>query len=82
MPSDERAEFLALYDYGTGGVWVKIRARSPEEIAARFPQLTVFAAGERPDWMTEADEEAYTAKMHFDLDAPDGWLAKLEAPGD
>lgn len=82
VPTDERPEFLAVYDYGTGGVRVKVRARSPEEIAARYPQLTVFAAGERPDWMTEAGEEAYTGKMHFDLDAPEGWLAGLEASGD
>ncbi len=29
--------------------------------------------------MTEAEEDEYTAKMHFDLDAPEGWLAGLEA---
>jgi len=82
VPTDERPEFLAVYDYGMGGVWVKVRARTPEEITARFPQLTVFPTGERPDWMTDADEEAYTAKMHFDLDAPEGWLAGLEASGE
>jgi hypothetical protein len=48
MPTDKRPEFLAVYDHDTGGVWVKVRARSPEEIASRFPQLTVFPVGERP----------------------------------
>ena len=32
--------------------------------------------------MTEAEEEAYTAKMHFDLDAPEGWLATSAAAGE
>ena len=65
-----------------GGVWVKVRARSAEEITAQFPQLAVFPAGERPGRMTDANEEAITAKMHFDLDAPDGWLATLAASGE
>jgi hypothetical protein len=75
MSSEEKREYLAVYDYGTGGVWLRIKARSPMEIADRVPQLTVYPHGERPEWMTAAEEDEYTRNMRFDLDAPDGLLA-------
>ncbi len=69
---------MAVYDYGMGGIWLKIAARSPEEIVERYPQLTVFEAGQRPNWMTEAQEGEFVGSMHFDLDAhEDPWLASL-----
>src|SRR5260221_9996196 len=78
MPSPGKDEFLAVYDYGMGGIWLKITASSREEIIERYPQLTVFAEDERPGWMTDAQEDEYTSEMRFDLDAHEGtWLAGL-----
>ena len=81
MQSSGKHVYLAVYDYGSGGVWLTIAARSREEIVERYPQLTVFAEGERPDWMTDAEENEYTSEMQFDLDAHEGtWLACLDDP--
>lgn len=64
--------FLIAYDYGMGGVWAMMRARSADEITARYP--TVVVVERRPDWMTEA----YYARLvdeAYDIDvAPTGWL--------
>lgn len=38
--------FLAVYDYGQGGVWLLLDAPSVEAARARFSGMTVF--GERP----------------------------------
>lgn len=47
-------EFLVAYDYGTGGLWAVMIARSPDAIAAVYPELVV--AEERPTWM---DDDQY-----------------------
>jgi hypothetical protein len=33
--------FLVSYDYGMGGVWAVINARTAEEIQQKFPALSV-----------------------------------------
>jgi hypothetical protein len=66
--------YLALYDYGMGGIWVYITARSSEEITAKYPGLNVVM--NHPEWMTP-DEEPNDS-MTFDVDdPPSGWLASL-----
>ena len=83
MPDSSKRAFLAVYDYGMGGTWLKISARSREEIAERFPQLTVYPEGERPEWMSEQEEELDTQGMHFDIDDHEGtWLAQLLPSGE
>lgn len=76
-PGSEKQTFFAVYDYGMGGVWVLIDARSPEEIEKLYPELEV--ATERPEWMTESDMAALDEEsMHFDIDeSPKGWLEIL-----
>ena len=71
-----KADFLAVYDYGMGGIWVILHARTKQEISAKYPELTV--ADERPSWMTD-DLYAKTAeKRWFDIDQePTGWLLEL-----
>jgi hypothetical protein len=36
-----KKEFLVVYDYGSGGVWAIVHARSAEEINAKFQDLEV-----------------------------------------
>ena len=67
--------FLVDYDYGTGGVWGVMLARSADEITERYPFLTVSTV--RPFWMTD-DEYARISKHIYDVDDPPaGWLTTL-----
>jgi hypothetical protein len=68
--------FLAVYDYGQGGVWVLIDARSSGEISAKYPELSVVA--DKPEWLTDETLDEIRTKMHFDIDdEPNGWLLTL-----
>jgi hypothetical protein len=67
--------YLAVYDYGTGGVWVYIWARSPEEITTKYSDLKMVI--DRPAWMTLEQEPE--DNMTFDIDdPPSGWLTSLD----
>ena len=69
-------DFLAVYDYGTGGIWVVMRARSEQDIAAKYPELTVFR--DRPSFISDAEYADIKEKMSFDVDEPPrGWLLHL-----
>jgi hypothetical protein len=59
-------EFLVVYDYGTGGVWGLVEARSEAEIVSAFPELKVMH--ERPQWLTTEQEEKIRSKSSFALD--------------
>lgn len=79
----EKREFLAVDDYGTGGLWFKIKAHSAVDIRARYPQLTVFEENERPEWMTDEWEEDFTRNSRFDIDADEGtFLARYRERGE
>jgi hypothetical protein len=73
--------FLCVYDYGQGGVWLLIDARTPVEIETTYPMLKVFA--DRPDWMKETEKAKCIASIeksgqHYDVDEkPSGWLKQL-----
>ena len=67
--------YLTVYDYGMGGVWVYITARSPDEITTKYPGLNVVL--ELPSWMTPNEEPE--ENMTFDIDdPPSGWLSSLD----
>lgn len=68
--------YLAVYDYGTGGVWVLIDAFNERQVTAVYPQLKVVS--ERPEWMTDEDYEDILERMRFDLESPSGWLLNLK----
>jgi hypothetical protein len=75
-----KKSFLAVYDYGTGGVWAVINAQSPEEIVQKYPQLKVEE--ERPGWMTDDDYKAIAAGLTLDIDdPPTGWLLTMVTQG-
>jgi hypothetical protein len=68
--------FLVVYDYGTGGVWRVFRARSPNEIVARYPRLQVVST--QPPWMSD---ESYSKEVDkaYDIDQPpDEWLRSMQ----
>ena len=70
--TEQRHSYLAVYDYGQGGVWALITASSETEIATKYPFITVVEL--RPAWMTD---EIYNHLESFDIDdAPTGWVAK------
>jgi hypothetical protein len=55
------AQFLACYDYGTGGVWLYIEAESAAQLVERYPALTVV--DEPPAWLTPEREQELRAKV-------------------
>jgi hypothetical protein len=77
MPSiGYKSEFFAVDDYGMGGIWLIVKARSAGEIRHKYPELTVFE--NRPDWMTTTIYEQLRTHNHFDIDdEPTGYLRKL-----
>jgi hypothetical protein len=48
------AEFLVVYDYGTGGIWGYATAPSADVIKRLLPDLEVVE--ERPAWMDDETE--------------------------
>jgi hypothetical protein len=87
-PRPDKHQYVALYDYGTGGVWITVVAMSAEQIARQYPSLRVVTIGD-PEWVTvekytEILAEWIPPSMRFDIDDPTGWLrdsdATLSAP--
>jgi hypothetical protein len=71
-----KADFLAVYHYGMGGVWVIMRAQTEQEISAKYPELMVV--NERPAWMTDDLYAKIAEKLLFDIEQePSGWLLEL-----
>jgi hypothetical protein len=69
-------QYLILHDYGTGGVWGLMTARSEQEIYDKYPMVEVIKM--RPAWMTDAVYNEIILKNLFDIDdEPRGWLSKL-----
>jgi hypothetical protein len=73
MASDDKTGHLVVYDYGTGGHWAYLFARTKEEIAAKYPELTIAEA--RPKWMSDETYDLITSVNAFDIDdEPPEWL--------
>jgi hypothetical protein len=74
----ERKEFVSLYDYGQGGLWVIIRAESAAQIREKYPQLQVFEG--RPPMLDDSTVAVIRSGGVQDIDDPPiGWLAELAA---
>jgi hypothetical protein len=63
-----KTNYLAVYDYGMGGVWAVISAPSKEAILSKYPVLEIVA--ERPTWMQPHLYEEIARRSSFDLDDP------------
>jgi hypothetical protein len=74
MSVQEKTNFLVAYNYGTGGLWCVISARSAEEILAKYPELSVVET--RPLWMKDDYFRKISAPDRLiDIDGePTGWL--------
>ena len=71
-----KTTFLVCYDYGHGGLWAYIKARTKEEITGRYPELTILEVS--PKSLAEADLVEISSSMTFDIDdEPSGWIASL-----
>jgi hypothetical protein len=60
--------FIAVYDYGMGGVWFFLNARSAQEIEEKFPNLEVQE--KFPTAFSNADIESVKKYFSFDVDHP------------
>jgi hypothetical protein len=69
--SEEQKLFLIAYDYGMGGVWGVMDARSEEEISLKYPELAVVH--ERPKWMTDDKYNDLVEREHHNIDETDAW---------
>jgi hypothetical protein len=70
----DKQRFLVLYDYGTGGVWMFLWARSKEEIERKFSRLQVI--DDPPGWLDDPRRARMECEFTFDIDHPRGWLAE------
>lgn len=61
---EKKTDYLVSYDFGKAGVWGIVKARSPEEIKAKYPELEVV--------------KAVADHFVFDIDdEPRGWLEEM-----
>jgi hypothetical protein len=71
-----KTPFLVSYDYGTGGVWAVVCARSEGEIMKKFPKVVVVNG--LPAWMSLDRYNKLVEDTSYDIDLPpQGWMATL-----
>jgi hypothetical protein len=69
--SESKHPFLVGYDYGMGGLWGVINARSVAEITAKYPELSIVQR--RPKWMTIERYGDLLEREQHDIDEPQPW---------
>jgi hypothetical protein len=68
--------YWCLYEYGTGELLLRLRARSAEEITAKYPQLAVL--DDDPPWFEPEEASDPDRFPEYDIDAePEGALKEL-----
>ncbi len=73
--------YLLVYDYGMGGIWSIMTARSEEEIKLKYPELYVYE--EKPSWMDDQFYEHLRLVRCYDIDDKAyGWLESFVAERD
>lgn len=77
MANSDKQRFLVVYDYGQGGVWAFVWARSEDEIHRVFRDLEVVES--MPSWLTGDQLASTEERMIFDVDhvKPDDWISRL-----
>ena len=72
--TDNKESFLVVYDYGMGGLWGLLLARSEKEIRDLYPELETLR--ERPPWMKDEMYDRIVRKQRYDIDAPPRGILK------
>lgn len=75
--SSVKRKFMAVYDYGMGGTWSVIYARSAKEIKDKFPQLSVYDYRQLPEWVTPEWVTELESEGVYDIDDPPTEYFKL-----
>jgi hypothetical protein len=71
--TDAKQSFLTVYDYGQGGLWAVVNARSSQEIVTKYPVLQVI--DKRPSWMNDEEYNRIAQRNSFDIDGvPLEWV--------
>jgi hypothetical protein len=71
-----KRDFLVVYDYGMGGIWAIIHARSKDEITQKYPRLSVQEM--RPAWMSDEVYSDISSTRRYDIDDPPrDWLLSI-----
>jgi hypothetical protein len=63
---------LTVHDYGTGGIWTVIVARSAAEIRENIPDLVVYDYESPPKWMDAKLLADIEKQGIIDIDGPLG----------
>jgi hypothetical protein len=68
---------VVVYDYGQGGVWAFVWARSEQELHEKFRDLKVVESV--PDWLTGEQLAMTEERMTFDIDRiePGDWISRI-----
>ncbi len=64
MPSKQ--PFLAVYEYGAGGVWAIVRSPDKRSIERKYPVLDVL--DQRPLWMSDDHYAQIAERNLYDID--------------
>ena len=68
--------YFLVYDYGMGGAWAIMAARSEAEIEYKYPEVKVLH--DRPKWMGDDTYANLLSTSSYDIDnEPYGWLEVL-----
>jgi hypothetical protein len=76
-----KRRYLAVDDYGTGGIWFVLMARDEDEIHRHLPSVKVYPPDTKPEWMSDESLREIGERRTFDIDAlPDSdWMRALRA---
>lgn len=76
---ERQCDFLAVDDYGTGGIWFILIAESEDEIHSVLPRVRVFPPGERPDWMSDEIYQEIDQRRKFNIRSlpQSDWMNRL-----
>jgi hypothetical protein len=82
--SDDKKRFLVVDDYGTGGIWFVLLAKSEDQVHERLRDVKVWAPGTRPDWMSDDFFDGVAQRRTFDIDdlPASAWMDRLRGHGE
>jgi len=79
----KKNRYLALYDYGSGGVWIFVHAKSADDITQKYPELLIMDERKHqsdlyPASMTDLEKMLLDKSLTYDIDdTPRGFCSRL-----